>query len=1735
MSKKINKCKEIIKPSVEVFDINTTTNTPTITKFRISYLNKCNSSNENLQLINFCENKQSNSVNFKDFTLHHSKKDNTDITIDHISYINYFKNIIKKLSYNFKIKNNYIISGRKRYHIREIHDIYDFYEKHRNKNNLKYFKDQDNSVNIPLNTNFNNDQIKPGLKINQVMLIYFHKKIINWYKDNRTGLDIYISPIEFIQMCLLPVFRPFIITYVRTKFSEFYKKNIELMKDFEVLDNMYSTYEKDIDMIHRVKIDNLLKEGRSKIDNEKRQVLNKFDEFSKTVDAIIININKYIDEKKILLLRFSKKKTYLHDPTQKYSHINFFHVLTDPLQDIYLLQKDIEKFTKFKKILSSEQQSKFNNIVEKNNIIKKQYKELRKLNLKNKKKNYLLNGYIYDNIKKNFSIMFIKNSLDNFKSRINVTLNDLPIKINSPEQFKNSLNRLFSTKDGEKISNSLNFSYKSPDAKGSQPINFQILKKNLEYNSYKTYLIFPKNILDLQPKKHITHKKNDDHHKSSFELTIKLKKEEFNIKTIINKKKSGKDFRFEIKDEQISGYSAIDAYIKYLLEIYIIKVLNNEIGATLFKFKPINMINMINSAKITLNNLDIFETDNYRNTFIKDVQIDNTKDVSSRKSTSGTRSQQLVPNNRSLEAIDPLHFLSNINTDKGINQLLQDTDLNHYHKLYLLLCIFYSLKKEESYSTIFFIIIGKKKKKSPGYIDYDYDDIPTTINKIKDALKAHSCAPTDISLLMTEYLHKFKSITYKKTVEKKTNNKENNRKNKRNSDSKSICLFNKHQNGFKNFANTAIGILYKYNLNLSSELNQFYDVTADPAIEFKNYIIDVNSSDQVKENLTLIKNFVILLEHVQFGSLPDSISDDNKIQVNNNLIRTLADALQMYIYYNNNISLVDVKKYIKKNTSDDTKLSGIADNIYISFAKFFKEDNQIQMEGGTVGRYRRRPRQKQKEIVLSEFNYLRLKNDIEKTNKFYQDNKDNIKLMVEFINNLKRKSFEIFKFKNLYEKIEKNKTTLNNSIGGAKKIIPEIYRNIFKYNLNEKFNFFIDKKSHGIEKEPLSKLLKEAQYKSYSYYPDVIVPITKCLSDLHTVYEIHKGTRTNHEMFIKKLKMYKYIYKNKLNIYKIYYDNKVLYSEINKEGINMNYNYKVTNKYLEYIQNKFKLSNITKDEFITYVIENIPTTYTDYSNLSDPLKKVISIFLKKYFINYNEGESNAIDNIYNKLCKYVKYLQLLTNEIEWVFIDIFSDKDKNNLLSDDIKKTIIDNINNNNIFTKQIYLDLIFNNFDTYEKDMSNMFSKWVKDLITPKFNDLIDKLIKSIGQKDNIFNKYKESIDNLNIKFDTKKGELDTKCNQYRKSIGEFKIEHRKNSIDKLYIKLKNNNIDNETKINKEYNHIKQLVNVKNTNKVKILKNILLYLENDIEFYKIEINKLSNNDNDSISFMTLERKKILEDNRKKLENKIKIYIDKLKKMNDSMNIIDKLIIKIKNIEELILKSKEIWSKIESIPKINKKTYNSYINQYDVTRFNNLPFDLTKYAYLIEYKKRKTKFKKITSISYKNFCIVNEHYDLVLNHNKVICYSIFNESIVLSKISNSNQINVLEPIKIINTTNPTNIIDITDTYFKENAHLYIDFLFLYHINKLFPKSIFYFENAKGDKKLYLWDSIFDETSNEDNKVNRIVTNLKSKPKLMTNFTQSQRFLTFTKKKKSKKKKKSTKNTQFKYKFQFIDI
>ena len=1746
MSKKSLKkaCKEIIKPSVNVHKI-TKSGEGGNTKFRIEYLDKCNLSSNNLQLINFNGSKPDASINFKDFTLHYSKKDNEDLNVDHTSYINYFKNIISNLKYNFTIEGNYIVSDSDRYHIREIKDIYNFYEKYRNKDNLTYFMNKINSSKITRNelkTNFEKNNIKQQLKINQVMLIYFHKNIINWYKNSRTGLNIHISPNEFIQMCLLPVFRPFVITNVRTKFSEFYKKNIELFDNFVVLDNMYSTNEKNIDMIHRANIDDLLKRGDNKIKHNKDLVLKKFDEFSETVYNRIGNITKYINEKTNLLNKVITENTYLHNQNKRYQSINFFNVLNDSLPDMSLLQKDINKFNYFQSILNEELQKVFIKIKTNFDIIKKNYNVLRVLHNNNESKNVLLNMYIYHNIQKNFSIMFKNNSLKEFKNNISVTLNDESINITTQTNFKQSLACLFSTKDKSFFSDGLNFSYTNPRRNRKQTPNFKILNKSdIKYNSYKTHLIFPQNLLNLdEPGQSIEHSENvpSDQTKSSIQLTINLEKEEFYINTIINKKNVGNVYMFDIEEEKKMGYSAVNAYIEYLLEIYVIQILNRKIDDDKFILKNTDLIRMIENKEIKLNSVVIFDTGKYKKTFKKETEIYDSKD---RTSSFGTRrGQQSVPNNTSLEAINPLGALYQVCDDDVINKLLKDTDLNHYHKLYLLLCIFYSLKKTKSYSTIFFI---SKQNKKVANIDVDYNNITITIKKIKAVLNTHSNAPDDISKLMTEYLNEFKSIKYKIKTDisgnkgDKRHDKVHDKRNKR------ISLF--RNNDIKHFSDTAIEILYKYKLPLYSGLNEkFYNAEDNPAIDFKDYVYNDKPSNDLKEKLTFIKNFVILLEHVQFGSLPDSIRKYNKIRINYDIIRSLSEALESYLFYDNELEnvLLPAKKYIKLKTANNSVLNGIASEIVNSFVKFFKEDNKQIMDGGTRGRQVRKQKQKQKEVVQSEYNYLRLKSDINITDKFYIKNKEKINLMVEFINNLNIKPFNIFKFQKLYKKIKDNTSIFKTIVVSAKKIIPQIYINIINYNLNEKFNLIIDRKSDTQFIDSIDKPI----YRSYSYYPDVIVPITKCLSDLFTVYERHDGTVANHRIFERKLKSYKYIYKKKLNIYKIYHDNNLLYSKIQNEGINMKYNYQVTNKYLEYLIEKFRYKILPMSEFIEYIIENIPSTYTYYSNLSTQLKIVTSIFLTKFFKNYKGDKSDVLTNLCKKLYKYIGYLAYLIDQIRWVFIDIF--REKNDSLSTDIKETIIDRINNI-IFNNGELLDAIFDKFDVYEQiniksERDNIFSNWLKNLIRTKLNDSIDELILSIGQEDKIFNEYKESIANLNSLFTKEIDELDIKCKQYDDIITKLNIRNRKHQIDDLYTKLKNNNIDKVDKVDKLYKHINQLVNVENIDKVKILDDTLIFLDGKINDYVNKISRLR--DIDSILNMTLQRKKELFSDKKKSENRIKFYIDKLKKMKESKNNIDELIKKIKNIDELFQKFneiKKIWENFKSMSKINKTEYIFYTDKYDVTKFNKFKnHDLTKYAYLIDHTNLKGKFKKITSIPYKYFHIVNKHYNLTTNVDNVICYSIFNESIVLSKISDNNNIDVLEPIKIIKRTDPTEIIEITDEFFIENSYLYIDFLFLYYINKLFPQSIYHYENSKGVKKLYLWDSVQDKSLDKHDRVNRIVTNLKDNSNLMEEFKKkpSSKSVIDTsgskiQRKKKRSKKSEKRSTKFKYKFQFVDI
>ena len=302
--------------------------------------------------------------------------------------------------------------------MREIKDIYNFYNKYRNKNNLKYFTDRIGDFGITeqeLSINFRNNEIKPDFKINQIMLIYFHKNIINWYKNPRTGLDITISPDDFIKMCLLPIFRPFIITQVRTKFSEFYKKNISLHDKFEILDNRYTTKEKQIDMIHRINIDELLKTCASKIGNKTKEVLELFEEFIRGVDDRIERINYDIERNNSYLIRPVTEKTYVHRPTERYTNIDFFNKLEDDLSDIKLLQNDISKFDSLKRVLPEEQGNIFRKIKESFNQVKENFKKLNDLDTSNRNKNNLLNQYIRDNIKDKFLVMFEDNSLRRFK------------------------------------------------------------------------------------------------------------------------------------------------------------------------------------------------------------------------------------------------------------------------------------------------------------------------------------------------------------------------------------------------------------------------------------------------------------------------------------------------------------------------------------------------------------------------------------------------------------------------------------------------------------------------------------------------------------------------------------------------------------------------------------------------------------------------------------------------------------------------------------------------------------------------------------------------------------------------------------------------------------------------------------------------------------------------------------------------------------------------------------------------------------------------------------------------------------------------------------------------------------------------------------------------------------------------------------------------------------------------
>ena len=112
---------------------------------------------------------------------------------------------------------------------------------------------------------------------------------------------------------------------------------------------------------------------------------------------------------------------------------------------------------------------------------------------------------------------------------------------------------------------------------------------------------------------------------------------------------------------------------------------------------------------------------------------------------------------------------------------------------------------------------------------------------------------------------------------------------------------------------------------------------------------------------------------------------------------------------------------------------------------------------------------------------------------------------------------------------------------------------------------------------------------------------------------------------------------------------------------------------------------------------------------------------------------------------------------------------------------------------------------------------------------------------------------------------------------------------------------------------------------------------------------------------MTLERKEELKRSKKILEDQIKIYKDELEKMMRINTIINKLIEKIGNIDDLynvFIENKQQWERFKDQSLISKQIYKKYTHKYNVTRFNRFrDHSLTNYAHEINQKSLSSRIK----------------------------------------------------------------------------------------------------------------------------------------------------------------------------------
>ena len=1646
MSRTKKICNELLKPSLDP-TIKTLRNGSFILEYNFKLDADDNPIKQHLL------GKGEFSTNYRDFTLHVSHYENRDIT-DMKKYFSFYKEVSKKNDVVVKIEGNNIIAkknGKKsKYKLKEIKDIYEFLQ-----DNMLKDSDEIQKITKKFGLTLNFSSNKKNL-VNRALLIYFRKNIINKYSRRRRGENIAISDFDFIKMCLVPSFKPNIVYQVRTKFSDFYKINLELL-GFAVLNNRYTPNEMKLLSILDYGIDELLKLTEIKIENRKLEINNNFKSFIENFpEESFNNLKSKFDMEIKKMEKPTLSQIFRLNRGKKYQKINFFYVLEYlSFQQLNEIREKITFFKKINKHLKPEYKKILTEYIKKLDEVNSKYELLRKTNSLNNKKNLLIHQYILEQLKRNQISTMIKNESIvgyNKNNVINLKLNDVSFKTDdlNLRNFKRFLNGVL---DNHDISE-LNFKWTLKNKERDTDI-LPILKNskfNEPYYSYKLKFKVPKS----------NFKKSIDLSEYEFKLNFIMDDGDLNVPTLQGRKKliNGKYTAVE-KNYEFSGSKIISLHIKFLFEKYVIELLNDSKNKMLSN----KIIKMIDNGNVTINDSSIlnFHT-GYLNQFEKQRPNRKTHNNGSSKNTPEKFSESStgsVPKQESrnfwrleLEYIES-SFKKILNENEKIKEIMSSDDLNHYQKIYLLILLYNTIR-----------VLNNTKEFDNKILTFDKKNI--SINIIFKHLKG-------------KYVDEDKSIKnfisgfYNKRIKIRLKDKHN----------KNELLIKKGDSD--NFRRMITEELYKYKIPFCSKdniLNQIYSENNWIKLD------DISDGKVVFYDPPPLTNLLVILEHLQFNKKKIKLDIGGEDQ-------------------NNLLDIIVEKLFIPKDDEDEDEDEDInkiirEENVREQFNYLISEDNKCKPENNN-----------QKGGEENEVNFIRLKRDISKSDNLYKKNYRTISTYLKLIKNFSSK-VNVQTLIQSRDKVIESKDDIIRIIEEIKLLFNGINDNILNYNISEKFKKLIDKPKY------ISNLSNDL-YKSYSYYPDVLIPIIKSFKNIYNLHIYHNYS--NKQEVTNLLIKLGYIVDGKMNIYKILYDNKKLYEKLRRK-----YNIDTTYAYASFLRNKLNIPFGDKNTVVKFIQDSIDT--------NDYFIKYLPLFIQDYLENHI-----SLEYFCSQTQKFIQFFEKLKKNLVFEFIIIIEKilHEKGKKIDIEEKKGEV--INTTFIKLLEEYhreiLEDILKNRNT--KNIINSTKKFYKRKIEERLTailiqigniDEIEKLIddtnknmdelkkKELVFEDN-FKKFIELKTKLNlddIKASIKKLNKATKTGVLEYSSGKKIL--KKSKIQKVV----NEKIIEIDTIIRNQDQINELNTFENNLKIRLNK-----IKSEIKIIKENIKQLNPEITKQEAFEKILTKI------KQLDPKLKEFERKLKKREEFIKYIE-IILTLKN---KLKENKQIFdNKIKQYNSFKKKTLEiEYRRNYKRNNIENFvgcieSKDL-KYSIII----KQLRFQKINTLTFPCYLHITKFYPEIPINIKFI--SIYNGDAILFEedFTEDNQLQVLKPVKIIRKSNS---IDVTEDLFKNYKSLkkYLNYYFLFYINKIYNGSISYYVNSSGEKKIRLWDGT--RTSNPS--IESIATNLIKNGSTLVQIDPQKKCKNILKSKRTKKwsprKKKissSGKSKKFKYNFNFIDI